>query len=70
MTSNIGTRQTERIRKKESGFAAQVRTDDKEYSRSVITKALNKFFSPEFINRLDENNNFRPTRSGCTDPDY
>ena len=36
------------------GFAAQVRTDDKEYSRSVITKALNKSFAPEFINRLDE----------------
>ena len=36
------------------GFAAQTRTDDKEYSRSVITKALNKSFAPEFINRLDE----------------
>ena len=39
MTSNIGTRQLK---------------DDKEYSRSVITKALNKSFAPEFINRLDE----------------
>ena len=28
--------------------------DEKEYSRSVITKALNKSFAPEFINRLDE----------------
>ena len=53
MTSNIGTRQLKEIGKG-IGFAAQVRTDDKEYSRSVITKALNKSFAPEFINRLDE----------------
>ena len=53
MTSNIGTRQLKGFGKG-IGFAAQVRTDDKEYSRSVITKALNKSFAPEFINRLDE----------------
>lgn len=53
MTSNIGTRQLKEFGKG-IGFAAQVRTDDKEYSRSVITKALNKSFAPEFINRPDE----------------
>lgn len=53
MTSNIGTRQLKEFGKG-IGFAAQVRADDKEYSRSVITKALNKSFAPEFINRLDE----------------
>ena len=53
MTSNIGTRQLKEFGKG-IGFTAQVRTDDKEYSRSVITKALNKSFAPEFINRLDE----------------
>mgnify|MGYP000510837532 CR=1 FL=1 len=53
MTSNIGTRQLKEFGKG-IGFAAQVRTDDKEYSRSVITEALNKSFAPEFINRLDE----------------
>lgn len=53
MTSNIGTRQLKEFGKG-IGFAAQVRTDDKEYSRNVITKALNKSFAPEFINRLDE----------------
>ena len=53
MTSNIGTRQLKEFGKG-IGFAAQIRTDDKEYSRSVITKALNKSFAPEFINRLDE----------------
>lgn len=53
MTSNIGTRQLKEFGKG-IGFAAQTRTNDKEYSRSVITKALNKSFAPEFINRLDE----------------
>ena len=53
MTSNIGTRQLKEFGKG-IGLAAQTRTDDKEYSRSVITKALNKSFAPEFINRLDE----------------
>ena len=53
MTSNIGTRQLKEFGKG-IGFAAQVRTDDKEYSRNVITKALNKSFAPEFINRFDE----------------
>lgn len=57
MTSNIGTRQLKEFGKG-IGFTAQMRTDDKEYSRSVITKALNKSFAPEFINRLDEIMNF------------
>lgn len=53
LTSNIGTRQLKEFGKG-IGFAAQLQTDDSEYSRSVITKALNKSFAPEFINRLDE----------------
>ena len=53
MTSNIGTRQLKEFGRG-VGFAAQVRTDDKEYSRGVIQKALNKTFAPEFLNRLDE----------------
>lgn len=53
MTSNIGTRQLKEFGRG-VGFAAQNRTDDREYSRSVIQKALNKTFSPEFLNRLDE----------------
>lgn len=57
MTSNVGTRQLKEFGKG-IGFTAQMRTDDKEYSRSVITKALNKSFAPEFINRLDEIINF------------
>ena len=54
LTSNIGTRQLKDFGRG-VGFAAQNRgADDKEYSRSVIQKALNKTFSPEFLNRLDE----------------
>ena len=53
LTSNIGTRQLKEFGKG-IGFTAQTRNNDKEYSRSVITKALNKSFAPEFINRLDE----------------
>ena len=53
MTSNIGTRQLKEFGRG-VGFAAQNRTDDSEHSRSVIEKALNKTFAPEFLNRLDE----------------
>ena len=53
MTSNIGTRQLKDFGRG-VGFATQNRVDDKEYSRSVIQKALNKSFAPEFINRVDE----------------
>ena len=53
MTSNVGTRQLKEFGRG-IGFAAQNRADDKEYSQGVITKALNKSFAPEFINRLDE----------------
>ena len=53
MTSNIGTRQLNEFGRG-VGFAAQARTDDNEHSRSVIQKALNKTFAPEFLNRLDE----------------
>ncbi len=53
MTSNIGTRQLKEFGRG-VGFATQSRLDDKEFSRSVIQKALNKSFAPEFINRVDE----------------
>ncbi|MCD8166170.1 MAG: ATP-dependent Clp protease ATP-binding subunit [Bacteroides sp.] len=53
MTSNIGTRQLKDFGRG-VGFTTQSRLDDKEYSRGVIQKALNKSFAPEFINRIDE----------------
>jgi len=53
MTSNIGTRQLKEFGGG-IGFNASQRANDKEYSRSVIQKALNKQFAPEFLNRIDE----------------
>ncbi len=53
MTSNIGTRQLKDFGRG-VGFSAQNRLDDKEYSRGVIQKALNKSLAPEFLNRIDE----------------
>lgn len=53
MTSNVGTKQLKEFGAG-IGFAAQRHMADKEYSQSVITKALHKTFAPEFINRIDE----------------
>lgn len=53
MTSNIGTRQLKEFGKG-IGFTAQTGENEKEHANSVIIKALNKSFAPEFINRLDE----------------
>lgn len=53
MTSNIGTRQLKEFGRG-VGFTTQSRMSDNEHSRSVIQKALNKTFAPEFLNRLDE----------------
>jgi len=52
MTSNVGTRQL-----KDFGRGIGFNTDSiagKEYSRGVLQKALNKTFSPEFLNRVDD----------------
>lgn len=57
MTSNVGTRELKDFGTG-VGFTKDMRAGDKEYSRSVIQKALNKRFAPEFINRIDEIINF------------
>ncbi len=49
MTSNIGTRQL-----KDFGSGVGFTTRAKEYSHGVLQKALNKAFSPEFLNRIDD----------------
>ena len=51
MTSNIGTRQ---LKEFGSGVGFNTREVDREFSHSVLTKALNKAFSPEFLNRIDD----------------
>lgn len=53
MTSNIGTRQLKDFGTG-VGFTSQSKVGDKEFTRGVIQKALNKSFAPEFINRVDE----------------
>ncbi len=57
MTSNIGTRQLKDFGQG-IGFTSGTSGNLKEHSRSIITKALNKTFAPEFLNRLDEIINF------------
>ena len=51
MTSNVGTRQ---LKEFGSGIGFNTQKIDKEYSHSVLQKALNKAFSPEFLNRVDD----------------
>ena len=53
MTSNIGTRQLKDFGRG-VGFSTSASLEDKEFSRGIIQKALNKAFSPEFINRIDD----------------
>ncbi len=54
MTSNIGTRQLKDFGRG-VGFSTPSATEtDKDFSRSVIQKALNKAFAPEFLNRVDD----------------
>jgi ATP-dependent Clp protease ATP-binding subunit ClpC len=52
MTSNVGTRQLKDFGGG-IGFNKQSAAN-REYSRSVLQKALNKTFSPEFLNRVDD----------------
>lgn len=52
LTSNIGTRQLKDFGQG-IGYATHT-TDEKEFSRNVIQKALNRAFSPEFLNRVDD----------------
>lgn len=51
MTSNIGTRQ---LKDFGAGIGFSTKSIDKEYTHSVLQKALNKAFSPEFLNRIDD----------------
>ena len=54
MTSNIGVRQLKDFGQG-VGFATQARQDKADdYSKSVISNALKRTFSPEFLNRIDD----------------
>ena len=53
LTSNIGSRQLKEFGNG-IGFAARSDEQENALARGVITKALQKTFSPEFINRIDD----------------
>lgn len=53
MTSNIGARQLQDFGRG-IGFSTSSNLSDAEHSRSVIKKALNRAFAPEFLNRVDD----------------
>ena len=51
MTSNVGSRQ---LKDFGSGVGFNTAEDDKKQAQGVISKALNRVFSPEFLNRIDD----------------
>jgi ATP-dependent Clp protease ATP-binding subunit ClpC len=54
MTSNIGTRQLKDFGRGVGFQIQEAGKTDKEFSRNVIRKALEKKFAPEFLNRVDD----------------
>lgn len=54
MTSNIGTRQLKDFGRGIGFSTQQGGESDKDFSRGVIQKALNRAFAPEFLNRVDD----------------
>ena len=54
MTSNVGTRQLKDFGKGIGFQTGFVPGGENEHSRGVLQKALNKTFSPEFLNRVDD----------------
>ena len=54
MTSNIGVKASQDF-SKSLGFSTKANQQtDKEYTRTIISKALKNTFNPEFLNRLDD----------------
>ena len=54
MTSNIGTRQLKEFGRGVGFTSKSMEESANEYQKSIITKALNKAFAPEFLNRVDD----------------
>lgn len=54
MTSNVGTRQLKDFGKGVGFNTSNDEVLNSEFSRGVIQKALNRTFSPEFLNRIDD----------------
>jgi len=54
MTSNIGTRQLTEFGSGVGFDTAAKRTSRNEHNKSILQKALQKTFAPEFLNRIDD----------------
>ena len=64
MTSNVGSRQ---LKDFGNGVGFNTENVSKEQSRGVISKALNRAFSPEFLNRVDDIIMFDPLEKESID---
>lgn len=53
MTSNIGSRQLKDFGRG-IGFSVGDRSNDNDYAKGVVQKALKNTFAPEFLNRIDD----------------
>lgn len=51
MTSNIGSRE---VKDMNGGVGFNTAATSKEYNEGIVRKALNRRFSPEFLNRIDD----------------
>ena len=51
MTSNIGSRE---VKEMNGGVGFNIAANSKEYNEGIVRKALNRRFSPEFLNRIDD----------------
>jgi ATP-dependent Clp protease ATP-binding subunit ClpC len=54
LTSNAGTRQLKEFGHGVGFNMSDTKSDNDSYAESVLHKALNKTFAPEFLNRIDE----------------
>ena len=57
MTSNIGSRE---VKEMNGGVGFNTAATSKEYNEGIVRKALNRRFSPEFLNRIDDIVMFEP----------
>ena len=57
MTSNIGSREVKDLH---GGVGFNTSPNNKDYNESIVRKQLNKKFSPEFLNRIDDIVMFEP----------
>jgi ATP-dependent Clp protease ATP-binding subunit ClpC len=60
MTSNVGAKNAQDYKPLGFGNEDKVKNKEREREREIIKESLKKFFSPEFLNRIDEIVTFLP----------